>query len=77
MLDESNHEHHTFKLPEENTLTAVLWDVSQIIWTNEVKHNLMDVKFDVIALSRMHRKTEKVKIGMPLILVQLSNTTQN
>lgn len=41
MLDEGNHEYHTFKLPEERTLRVVLRGIPQIASIEDVHQNLM------------------------------------
>lgn len=44
--DEGIHEHHTFKLPKDKTLRAVVRVISKIVTTDEAKQNLMDMGFD-------------------------------
>lgn len=52
LLNEGSHEYHTFKLPEDKTLRTVLHDISQVLPTDEVKQNLIDVEFEVIKVDR-------------------------
>lgn len=56
----------------EKTLRAVLSCIPQIIRTDEVKHSLIEVRFDVILVSRLHKKIKVARIDMPFIYVTSS-----
>lgn len=56
MLKEGIREYHTFRLPGDKALSAVLRGIPQILSTEEIKDNLTEVVFDVIAASWMHKK---------------------
>lgn len=58
LLDESIYEYYMFKLQEEKTLTVVLRGFPQILSTDEIKNNLMEVGVEVISIARIHKKIE-------------------
>lgn len=58
-------------------MSAELRSISQILFTGEVSHNLINVGFDVIPVARKHEKSEGTRIDMPFILVQLVNSAQS
>lgn len=69
ILDKTNQEFHTYKLPSEKTLRIILRCISIQVFTEEVKAELIDQGFDQIAVSHMYRKHEQgCKI---MILVEL------
>lgn len=53
MLDEGNHEYRTFKLPDAKTLGDLLRGITQIFALEEIKQNLIDMGFGVVAISRV------------------------
>lgn len=50
LLNGGSHDYHTFKLVEEKILRAVLNDIPQVLPTEKVKQNLVDVGFEVFSL---------------------------
>lgn len=65
-----------FKLQDEKTLSVVLRRISQILSTNEIKQNPMEVEIEAPSVPRMH-KINPTRIYMPLVLVLLVNTAKN
>lgn len=61
MLNGSSPEYHTFRLPGEEALRVMLHGISQILSTEEMKHNLTEVGYDVIAVSQIHGCTKQLK----------------
>lgn len=53
-------------------MKAVMNTIQQIVTAEEIKQNLMDMGFDVVAISRMYKKIWGGKIDMLLILVLLA-----
>lgn len=58
-------------------MRAVFRGISQIIFIDEIKHNLLEVGSEVTSVSRKHKKIKGTKIGLLFILVRLVNRAQN
>lgn len=50
----------------------MLRHIPQILSTEKIQHNLIEVGFDVITVSRIHKKIEGATFDIPLILMQLA-----
>lgn len=64
MLGDGTHECHTSKLPEDNTLRIVIRGIAEKLSIDETKHSLMEVGFEVIAVSKIHKIIEGTRIDM-------------
>lgn len=76
VICEGNYEYHTFMLPEEKTLRAMLLGITQNLSTDKVKLNLKDVKFEVISLKAPQNKKifNLTKLGHMLIKLEPQKT---
>lgn len=53
----------TFKLPGNKALRAVLRGITQILSIAKIVHILTEVRFDVIAITRMNNKVDGTRIA--------------
>lgn len=60
----------------QKRLSVVLRGIHKILATDEVRHNLMYVEFEVISVARMHHSIEVTTADMTTILVQLVYSAQ-
>lgn len=58
-------------------MKAVLRGLPQIPSTDEVRHNVVGVRFEIISVARIHMKIEGNKIDTPLNLIQLLKAAEN
>lgn len=65
--DKGSHDHHTFKLPEEKPLRVVRLGIPQILSTDDIKHNLMEMELKERLVARIYKKRNQ-----PLTLVRHS-----
>lgn len=54
MLDERDREYYRFKPLEEKMLGTISQRIPQLVTTEETKQNLMNMEFEIVAISIMY-----------------------
>lgn len=77
IFDNYNEEYFTFPLKEEKNLKIVIRGIPECINIEEIKEELVAMKFNIIKISRMNRKIDNGKIPLPMIFAELPLTMES